>query len=144
MKCIRWVCAAALVLGGVACGSATDLNPADLVGTWDATKLEFTQVASPGQKVDLVALGGAFSITFNADSSYRAILTAPEASPDTITGTWDGSVDVLTLRETGSTGEQQFDYTLSGSTITLSGADTSFDFGNGDEPAKVGGTLVKR
>jgi hypothetical protein len=144
MRGIRWMCAAALVVAGAACGESAGAAFDDLVGTWDATTFQVTQVASPGTTVELIASGATFTITLRADSSYLAILTEPETSPDTTTGTWGSSIDLLTLRETGIPGERQFAYVLSGRTVTLTGASVDFDFGNGDEPATLDVTLVKR
>ena len=51
---------------------------------------------------------------------------------------------MLTLRETGVSGNVQFDYVLSGNTISLTGGNVDFDFGNGDEAATLNVTAVKQ
>lgn len=116
----------------------------EFVGTWNATKMEFTRVANPTQKVDIIALGVTFRMTFFADSTWRAILTAPLTQPDTTSGTWTASLDVLTLQQTGQSGEQQFDFVLSGNTVTLTGASVDWDFGTGNEPATLSITATKQ
>jgi hypothetical protein len=134
---------AGLALGAAAC-SDNSAPPLDtFVGTWNATKMEFTRVANPTDKIDIIALGATFRITFAADSTWQAIMTVPETAPDTTAGTWTASIDVLTLAETGVSGNMQFTYVLSGNTISLSGANVNFDFGSGDEPATLSLTATK-
>jgi hypothetical protein len=53
-----------------------------------------------------------------------------------VSGTWSATVDVLTIVRAGQTGQTQFDMTLSGSTLTLSGGHVLFDLnddGAGEE-----------
>jgi hypothetical protein len=139
----KWLALTAVLAVGAACGDQGPAIP-DLVGTWDATKLEFTRVANPSQKVDVIALGATFWIALDADSTWLAVVTIPLSTPDTTTGTWSAGTDVVTLQEDGATGNQQFDYVLSGSTLTLTGANVDYDFGTGDEPATLDVTAVKR
>jgi hypothetical protein len=131
------------VLGLAAC---SDSGPSmdSFVGTWNATKAEFVSEADPTVKQEVIALGASFKITFNADSTWRAIMTAPLMAPDTSSGTWSASIDVLTLVTTGASGETQFAYVLSGNTVTLTGGHVEWDFGNGDEPALLNVTATKQ
>jgi hypothetical protein len=135
--------AAALVLGAAAC-SDTSAPMEDLVGTWNATAMVFTRVADTTEKVDVIALGATFRMTLAADSTWTAIQTVPLAVPDTATGTWTASLDVLTLEETGQSGNMQFQYVMSGNTVTLTGGSVDFDFGFGDEPATLSITATKQ
>ncbi len=67
-------------------------------------------------------------------------------TPTVVTGTWQVSADVFTLAASGSTGTCQWDYTLSATTLTLTGANGEYDF-NGDgvpEPAKWNMVLARR
>lgn len=73
-------------------------------------------------------------------------LDVPGEPTEVITGTWSASADVFTIRESGSSGNQQFDWNLNGTTLTLSGANGDFDFDGDDidEPAKVTVVLLKQ
>jgi hypothetical protein len=115
-------------------------------GTWDATKVEYTSVANPATKVDLIALGGAFVVTLDGGGTFQASLRSPgETVPALATGTW--SVEGGTFTLAPSTGSPlMFSYTLSGTTLTVAGATDAYDF-NGDqvpEAATLGGVFVKR
>lgn len=139
--CIGWTLMFALV---AACGGSSGTGP-DLSGTWNATNFEFVSVASPGTKVELVAAGGHAVLVLKADKSYTVTSAPPGGGDTTTSGTWTSSSDVLTLRETGIGGDMQFAYTLSGNTLTLTGADGEFDF-DGDgamEPAKMNVTATR-
>jgi len=136
--------AAAVLL--MACGGdGSGPRPNEFAGTWNATKYQFTNKANTAQKVDVISLGATLVVILDQNGTYQATLTMPGDAPEVTTGTWDASVDVFTIRETGSTGEMQFDYTLSGNTLTLSGANDDFDFdsdGN-PEPARVSAILTR-
>jgi hypothetical protein len=86
--------------------------------------------------VDIVAAGGTVTLVLNADSTYQLTVTPSGGSPDVSAGTWSNSIDVMTVRETGMTGEMQFQMTYTATTLTLTGANTSYDFnGDGTEEA---------
>lgn len=144
-----------MIIAGVAAACALSLACGDggsapsrskFAGTWDGTKLEFTKVGSPSTKVDVIAAGGTVVVVLDEGGTYEWTLTPPGGPPETSTGTWSASADVFTIRESGVAWEMQFDWSMSGSTLTLSGADGDFDF-NGDdimEAAKVDVVLVQR
>lgn len=135
---------AGLVLAAAAC-SDSGAPPTDaFVGTWNATKMEFTRVADTTEKVDVITLGVTFRITFAAADTWQAIMTAPLTQPDTTSGTWTASLDLLTLQETGQAFSVEFQFVLSGNTVTLTGGDVEFDFGTGDEAATLSITATKQ
>ncbi|MBE0593520.1 MAG: lipocalin family protein [Gemmatimonadales bacterium] len=145
MRSTLWLAALpALMWASASCGDSTAVDPQSLLGTWDATKLEFTRVANTSDKVDLIDLGGEFVITLAANDVCTGTFTVPGELPENLTGTWSVSVDVFTLHWDGDTGNTQFDMTLSGNTLTLTGGDVDYDFGNGDEAAKLTVVLDKR
>lgn len=133
-----------------ACGGdgGTAPNPTTFDGTWVATKVEYTSVANPATKVEVIALGASLTVQFNTNGSYTSVLTAPGEAAETTTGTWSASAEVFTLTwlEGGFTHEMQFDWTMSGATLTMVGADSDFDFAGDDElvPAKLNVTLVRQ
>jgi hypothetical protein len=129
----------------LACGDGgSGPSRSEFAGTWDATKLEFTNVANTSQKVDIIAQGATFVIVLETNGTYQATITVPGQPVDNTTGTWSASAQVFTLKETGTSFVLQFSWSLSGNTLTISGADSDFDFGGGDVPAKVAAVLVRR
>jgi hypothetical protein len=139
----------AVLLALAACGDdgGTAPDAGELTGNWRATKIEYASVANSSQKVDLTTLGVTVTLTLNAGSTYLLITTAPGQAAQTLSGTWTANRDVLTLKWTGQfSGEMQFDMALSGTSLTLSGADADYDF-NGDDqddPAKLTLVLVRQ
>jgi hypothetical protein len=143
----RTAVATMTVMALSACGDGTGVEESDFVGTWDATSLEYTNAADPNQTVDVIDLGATFVITMEADGTFSATITIPGEVPEPMTGTWSVNLgDDFTIRETGVPGEMQFDYSLSGNTLTIIGGDTHFDFGDDDieESAILDAVLVKR
>jgi len=139
-----WAALCSLAVASVGCSDSTAVDPQSLLGTWDATKVEFVRVANTQDRADIVNLGGAFTITLAANNMCQGTLTFPDTPPENVTGTWSASADVFTLQWTGDQFETQFDMVLAGNTLTLTGGDVDYDFGAGDEAAKLNVTLVKR
>lgn len=80
-----------------------------------------------------------------SDGTYQATTRTPGQPDENITGTWSASSDTLTTTQVDRSGNMQFGFALSGSTLTLNGANSEWDF-NGDdigEPAKLNITAVK-
>ncbi len=137
----------------VGCGDdGPSAPPAEtLVGTWSATAVDLVSVANAAVRVDLVDdYGATLTLTLTANDAFTMVLDYPDAGPGgpwggdaTVTGTWS-STDVLTLQTT-PTSQWQFETVLSGNTLTLTEADTSFDFdGDGTpEDADFGMTLTR-
>ena len=137
--------ATAAVVSGCG-GDGNGPNQDQFVGTWNATSVVYTNQANTAQKVDLVAEGATVVVVLAASGNYIITATLPGEAPDVTTGTWSASADVLTLHETGVAFSLQFDWNLAGSTLTISGADSEFDF-NGDgvpEAAKLGVVLERQ
>jgi hypothetical protein len=111
------------------CKSSTTPPPADsFIGTWHATKAEFTSIASPSTKVDIVAQGSTLTLAIDASA---AVMTIHESGLDDVVyhATWSASSDVLTLTWTsGLNGEAQFDYSLNGDNLTMEGGHVPFAF----------------
>jgi len=115
-------------------------------GTWEATKVEYTSVANPATKVDLIALGGSYSVALDDNGSFQASLRSPgETVPVLASGAWSVEGSTFTLAPNAGS-PLVFSYTLSGTTLTVAGASDVYDF-NGDqvvEAATLGGVFVKR
>jgi hypothetical protein len=120
---------AAAILVAVGCQSSTGPeDPEGFLGTWNATKAEYTRVANTSTKVDIVAGGSTVVLLLNA-TTFTLTITDPGESPVVAGGTWSASTDIVTMTWTsGSSGESQFEYTLSGDNLTLSGGHMLYDF----------------
>jgi hypothetical protein len=126
-----------------ACSSGTAPPADDFVGTWHATKVEYASTSGMGM-VDIVALGGTVTLQLNADKTAVLTITPAGQSPQVTSGAWSNSIDVFNFT-VGSSNGWSWDYSLSAGTLTLTGADTSYDFDdNGtQDDAKFNLTLTK-
>lgn len=141
MRALRtcwWVVAVAAL--AVACSDDTGPSEDELVGTWNATKLEFV---GGGLTVDAIAAGATLRMVLRDDQTYTVTIGFPGEPAETETGTWSASKDVLTLSD--SDGDMQFDMSLNGTTLKLTNADGEFDVDDDgdDDPVKINLTLVK-
>lgn len=68
----RWGTAALAVACGEDEGGVT---VADLVGTWTATRLEFTNRANAAQKIDLAPLGLSFTLVVAPGGRYTVTMS---------------------------------------------------------------------
>ncbi len=140
MNARGWIAAVASALVALACsGDGSSTPSSNLVGTWNVSKYELVSTSSPSTKVELISQGGTATIVMKSDGTYQGTSKLPGEPSESVTGTWSASSDVLTMTQVGMSGNMQFNYSLSGSTLTLTGADAEWDF-NGDgveEPAKL-------
>ncbi len=134
-------------VAGLACGGSDGASgpPPNLTGTWQATKVEFTSTGNPSQKVDIIAQGVTVTLVLNAGGTYQETTKTPGQTDEVTTGTWSASVNIFTMTETGLPFSWQFNLSLSGTTLTLSGADSQFDFNSDgiDDPAKLTVVLTR-
>ncbi len=122
-----------------ACGGDGGTGPgaSEITGTWQLTKVLFVSQANPQLSVELIGQGATATLTIDPAKTYMTIVTMPSATPDTTTGTWSLGGDVITMVETGSSGNMQFNISLTGNTLKLSGGHVDFDVNQDgiDEPA---------
>jgi hypothetical protein len=116
----------AMIAAGCSSGTAPPAN--DFVGTWQAAKVEYVSKTGMGT-VDIITLGFSATLQLNADQTAVLTITPAGGAPQVTSGTWSNSIDVFNFTVGASNG-WSWDYTLSGSTLTLTGADTSYDFDN--------------
>ncbi len=133
------------VLIGVlsACSKESTAPSAEsIVGTWSATKVQYASTTGLGT-VDVIALGGTATLVLNQDMTFHYYCALGQKTIENIVGTWDVS-DGLTLT-ISPTNKMQFDASLSGNTLTMSGADRSYDFDNDNEleDAKLSMTFTR-
>ena len=145
VACLILVVSVAVAACGGGGNSTTGPSPT-LAGTWNATRAEFVSASNSSLRMEVVALGTAIVVTLTTAGTYTIRTTAPGTAPETETGTWTASTDVLTLRATGQTGESQFSMTLSGNTLVLSGGHRLFDINNDnvDEETILSMTLSRQ
>ncbi|HET9952458.1 MAG TPA: hypothetical protein VFS09_11760 [Candidatus Eisenbacteria bacterium] len=121
-----------LLLAGslTACNKDTETGPkaSDITGNWSATKVEYVNKAAPGTRVDLIALGGAATMAINADKSFVFVLAESGEPPDTTTGVWKIDGEMFEVTPTGMPFSWMWQASLSGNSLTLTGADMEYDF----------------
>jgi len=143
LKRVRIVGIAATI-GLAACGSSsTGPSPESLVGTWNATQAQLVSQVNQQHKIDLVAMGTVV-LVLNSDGTFTLTITMQGQPPDQRGGRWTSS-DILTLTFTsGWSGDWQFDMNLNGDTLTLTGAHTDYDYGNGPEDSRVNLVMARQ
>ncbi len=127
--------AVALVLVVGACGQGgTAPSPAQLAGTWRATRVEYVSAANSSMKLELVSTGAVYTHTLTSGGSFTFTGTHPGDSPLSFAGTYSASADVLSLTFTsGMMGEMEFDLALEGNTLRLDGGHADYDIDGDDE-----------
>ena len=163
MKVLNKLAAVALVgVFAVGCGDDNGtgtggLTMQDLEGVWNASKFEYTDPAGTFPTLDILSVGGAFTITITATSAtngtYTGSLTEPLQAPQAISGTLvlsaNGTAITLTDAADDLPDPILFEnFTTSGTPptqATLATNDTEFDWGTGtDVPANLVVVLVKQ
>lgn len=120
-----------------ACGDSTGITVEDLVGTWSATLIEYTDNATGTLQVNLIAEDGASLVmTVTADGTASTVFNDGLGGTSSDSGTLSSSGTTLTI--SGET----FQAERSGDVLTLTDETNEYDFDeNGsDDPA----TLVIR
>ncbi len=129
--------------GGEGAGPGPGVAPADLAGTWRADGVTFTSRQDSSQSVDLVALGGRFTLTISTDSTYWAVTALPAQIPDIDTGHWVLAAGFLLVTDDSVPGKTStFQVTLSGSDLTLATDEEEFDFDGDGNPDPATLTLA--
>lgn len=140
---------AALLVGtafALGCGDSTGITLDALNGTWNATEFRFTNPANSSQSVELIGLGGSFSVTITVEGNFTTVMTVPGDPAETRSGTVSIGGDTLTIAESGQGSPTEYLATRDGSTLTLTTSDEDFDFdGDGtDDPALLRIVLQKQ
>lgn len=127
-------------------GDATGPNSESVVGTWRATKLEAVSVANPSIKEELVSQGFVLTIAFSAGNTFAATSQWPGLSAEGFNGAYSETGSRLTMTQTDPppTLAVSFARSVNGNTLVLSGGDSTYDFGNGTELAKLNWTFVRQ
>ena len=143
---------ALLVVFASGCSDSTVAEPesgvtiADLVGSWKASSVLFTNKANTSQQFDIIAAGGELRVTVLNHGGARTWLDIGPVSDEwdaqlTVSGNQITSVPVESTRPT-----RHFTVELDGNRLTLTSSDATFDFtlSNGIElPATEVTVLVR-
>ena len=134
-----------VLLLALACKDSTGPSGPDIVGTWNATKIEFVREVNPATKVDIIAAGATGVFVFNANKTFAFTLGLSSGN-SLSTGSWDETRTTLTIAVTNQVPTEvlSFGLALSGITLTLTGGTTTYDFGGGEEQALMNIVLVKQ
>ena len=124
----------ATLLLATACGSDDGSDPvdevtvADLVGSWTASSLVYTNQADPSETFDLIANGGEVRVTVLTGGRARTWVDFGSFSDE-----WDAQLTMNGSTLTSTPAEasrpvQHFTFTLVGDVLTLTNQDDAFDF----------------
>jgi hypothetical protein len=131
-----------------ACGDDDPAGPSvdDVTGTWTATSLQLVSVANSNTRVDLITFGYTCTLILEQDGDFFITVVDPELGNIGGSGNWS-STDVLTMEflEGQFDVTWEFDITLTGNTLRLTGADAEYDFDDDgtEDAAKLNLTLVR-
>ena len=128
MKSRMRIGAVMLTVWGLSCSTATGIQLADLAGTWTAQSLVFTNAANAGQTFDIIANGGSYAVTLEANGDYTSSFTFAQES-ETASGTYVVTGTIMTLAESGQGSPEDYQVTRDGNNMTLIGTN-SWDFDN--------------
>ena len=112
-----------------------EVTVSDLVGSWTASSLVYTDNANPAQSLDLVALGGENRVTVLAGGGARTWVEFGTFSDE-----WDAQLTISgnTLRSQpveASRGVRTWTFTLEGNVLELTDNSAEFDFTLAGGPA---------
>ena len=130
----RFIAVVSLVLSVAACSDSDkatgpdEITIADLVGSWTAASLVFTNNADPGQTFDVVAAGGETRMTVLDHGGARIWFTLGDFSDE-----WDAQLGLSgnTLSATpaeATRSARAWTVSLDGNVLTLTDENASFDF----------------
>ena len=137
----RFITALSVMLFAVACSDSDkasgpeEVTIADLVGSWTASSLVYTNNGNPAQKLDLIAAGGENRVTVLNGGGARTWLDFGTFSDE-----WDAQLTVSgnTLRSQpveASRGVRTWTFTLEGNVLELTDNSAEFDFTLAGGPA---------
>ncbi len=121
---------------GTTTGPTGSATPSQFVGQWVASSYVVTSVANTVLSADFFDMGMTLTLTFT-ETDYTGVSTFPGDPDENFSGTYTISGLQITTNEVGQVDPEIFTYTLSGSVLTLSGNDETYDFDNDgvEEPA---------
>lgn len=143
----------------IGCGDDDGTEPeqitlADLAGLWEAQSYELTSNAAPEISMDLVVLGGSFTIDADATGDFTGTAGIPEAVGGPLTLPFLGTFELVTQDSMRVTFNPEIPpfltnftgwFELSGNTMHMIDENTSFDFDQDgvEEPATFDGVMLR-
>lgn len=121
----RLIVVVALTVAG--CSSGGVVDPAQLTGTWVATKIEATSKANPSVVVDGVQVGVAATLTINSNGRYAGFYSLQGSPGGSSVGSVTVLQDTIVFNDDAYPVDVSVGFVLSGSVLTLSG-DAAYDF----------------
>ena len=136
MKNLKLALLLLLTVFSLSCNGDDDDDPKtggitmdDLVGSWKATSMKFTNNSNAAEQFDFIAAGGELRFTMLTGGGVRTWVEIADFSDE-----WDSqatlqSGNTLILTPAESSREViTFKFTLVGTTLTLTNSEDSFDF----------------
>lgn len=117
------------VMSGLGCEEPTGIVATDIVGEWEAIRIEMTSLADTTIQVELVARGWSQSLSLTDDERFTLIIET-QWGTSTLSGTAVIKPDSLILEAGGSNLAGAI--SLSGDLLTFTIGDQEFDFGDLD------------
>ena len=121
-------------------GTASACTLSDLTGTWIATQFVYTDFFDSSVMVDIIPLGGVFTLTISEDGNFTVTFRVPDGQTLNGSGTASVAGNTLTLRIISGLPPGQdpdntdFGASVSENTLTLTNDDDEYDFdGDGSE-----------
>jgi hypothetical protein len=116
-------------------GPGSGITVDDLAGTWNATVFVFTNQSNTSERFDLIAEGGAASLTIDSGGAYSLVVLEPSGSSEITAGFAVVESGFLLVTDDARPGVTiAFGLNLSGSTLVLVTDEATFDFGDDGEP----------
>ena len=162
MKPLLYVSILLVACGLTSCSSddgdnGTDPDPiviADLAGDWDCTLFLATSTEDPTVQFELIALGGALSVTVQPDGSFTGLASIPDLGAGETEVPFGGTFALVSQTVLSMQFTQEIppflengtaEFTLVGNTMTIHQDVTTFDFDfdQQDDPATFDATLVR-
>lgn len=117
-----------------------------LSGTWEATRFEYSDEA---HSVDLVALGGTFTVEFTGQFSCRLTIAFAGEPIKIVDGNWYATLAEFVISYDGTGYETTWafeQWNVSATTLTLRSAWATYDFDDDgeEEPAFLSVDLVRK
>ena len=137
---------AMVVLTTAGCNDSTSpdrTTVADLAGTWTATSFVYTSAVNAADQWDLVANGGSLTMVITPAGAFTGTTVMPSTEVMVYTGTMSVSGSRLT-QDFDEEGIPSLVWTMSalvGDTMTLSGAQSPFDFTDDETEDYVTSTM---
>jgi hypothetical protein len=121
------------------------LAQADLVGTWNITRLEFSEHAPGTRNFDMIADGDATAVMTIAENGDYSLVITQGQDGETQSGNFEVTDEGVLDTSEGNSEASAWEFTLDGNTLTGESNDGGHDFEDDgtEEAVDIHVTLVK-